>query len=83
MRTTAEHLGQEVVLNGNTREHSLDQYTSMVVEKMLAGPSKVDRAYVNFYPSSELTASITRAGALAHVLARRHLLRDHPPASRP
>lgn len=62
IRGAAEHLGLEVVLNGNTRENSLEQYSSMVVEKILAGPSKVDGAYVNFYPSSELTPSILAPG---------------------
>lgn len=62
VRSTAEQLGHEVVLNGNTRESSLDQYTSMVLEKTIAGPSKVDPSYVNFYPSSELTASILAPG---------------------
>lgn len=62
IRSTAEHMGYEVVLNGNSREHSLDQYSSMVVEKVLAGPSKVDPAYVNFFPSSELTASLMAPG---------------------
>lgn len=57
VRSGAQHQGLEVVLNGNTREHSLDQYSSMVVEKILAGPSKLDGAFVNFFPSSELTAS--------------------------
>lgn len=58
VRGFAERFGYEVVLNGNTREHSLDQYASMVVEKVIAGPSKVDPSYVNFLPSSELTASV-------------------------
>ncbi len=62
LRTAAEHLGQEVILNGNTREHSLDQYTSMILEKTLAGPSKRDPSYVNFCPSSELTASLAAPG---------------------
>jgi hypothetical protein len=62
VRTFAEHMGLEVVLNGNTREHSLDQYSSMVVEKLFAGPSLVDGAYVNFHPSSLLTTSILAPG---------------------
>ena len=57
VRASAEQLGLEVVLNGNTRESSLDQYSSMIVEKLFAGRSRVDGAYVNFHPSSELTAS--------------------------
>ena len=62
LRTAAEHLGQEVILNGNTREHSLEQYSSMILEKTLAGPSKLDPSFVNFCPSSELTASIAAPG---------------------
>jgi hypothetical protein len=62
MRGFAEHMGQEVVLNGNTREHSLDQYSSMVVEKLFAGPSLVEGAFVNFHPSSLLTASMLAPG---------------------
>jgi hypothetical protein len=62
VRAFAEQLGLEVVLNGNTRESSLDQYSSMLVEKQLAGASRVDGGYVNFYPSSELTASLLSPG---------------------
>jgi hypothetical protein len=62
VRTYAEHMGLEVVLNGNTRESSLEQYTSMIVEKLFAGPSKVDGAYVNFHPSSMLTSSMLAPG---------------------
>ena len=62
IKAAAEHLGVEVVLNGNTRESSLDQYASMVVEKTLAGPSKADPSFVNFFPSSELTSSIYAPG---------------------
>jgi hypothetical protein len=62
VRNFAEHMGLEVVLNGNTREHSLDQYSSMVVEKLFAGPSLVEGAYVNFHPSSLLTPSILAPG---------------------
>ena len=62
IRGTAEHLGLEVVLNGNTRESSLDQYSSMVVEKLFAGPSLVEGAFVNFHPSSLLTPSLLAPG---------------------
>jgi len=57
LRSSAEHQGLEVVLNGNTRESSLEQYSSMILEKAVAGPHRDDEGYVNFYPSSELTAS--------------------------
>jgi hypothetical protein len=55
-------MGYEVVLNGNTREGSLDQYSSMVVEKTLAGPSQVDPRFCAFCPSSELTPSLLAPG---------------------
>ncbi len=62
VRSYAERMGYEVVLNGNTRENSLDQYSSMVVEKIVAGPAKDDPTFVAFCPSSELTASILAPG---------------------
>ena len=62
LRSTAEHTGLEVMLNGNTRESSLEQYSSMILEKAVAGPSRDDGSYVNFYPSSELTASVIAPG---------------------
>ena len=52
----ARDAGVEVILNANTREHSLDQYTSMVLEKTLADPV-ADRPEVpQHFPSSELVA---------------------------
>lgn len=47
--------GQEVVLNGNTLEGSLEQYVSMVKEKTVAGPHPDDPRFPNFFSSSELT----------------------------
>ncbi|MFY0524121.1 hypothetical protein ACN28I_13435 [Archangium gephyra] len=62
VRAFAEQMGWEVVLNGNTRESSLEQYSSMVVEKLFAGPSRVEGAFVNFHPSSLLTGSLVAPG---------------------
>jgi hypothetical protein len=62
VRAYAEQMGFEVVLNGNTREDSLDQYSSMVVEKTVAGPCKRDPTFPAFAPSSELTSSILSPG---------------------
>ncbi|WIG98478.1 hypothetical protein [Myxococcus sp. SDU36] len=62
VRRFAEHMGWEVVLNGNTREDSLDQYSSMVVEKLFAGTSSVEGAFINFHPSSQLTAHVMAPG---------------------
>jgi len=50
----ARDTGAEVILNANTREHSLDQYTSMVLEKTLAD-AVADRPELSqVFPSSEL-----------------------------
>jgi hypothetical protein len=62
VRAYAEQMGFEVVLNGNTREDSLDQYSSMIVEKVVAGPCKLDPTFPAFAPSSELTSSIFAPG---------------------
>lgn len=50
----AKHTGQEVILNGNTLEGSVDQYVSMVVEKTIAGPSPRNGDFPNVVVSSEL-----------------------------
>lgn len=47
--------GMEVVLNGNTLEGGLEQYISMVVEKEIAGPSRINPAFPNLFNSSEFT----------------------------
>ncbi len=62
VRAYCERMGYEVILNGNTREGSLDQYSSMIVEKLVAGPAREDPTYVAFCPSSELTASMMAPG---------------------
>jgi glyoxylase-like metal-dependent hydrolase (beta-lactamase superfamily II) len=48
--------GVEVILNANTREHSLDQYTSMVLEKTLADPVADRPELPQHFASSELVA---------------------------
>ena len=63
VRRWAERYGHEVIQNGNTRESSIEQYTSMVLEKKLAGPSKLSPSFVNVFPSSELTPSLLSPGA--------------------
>lgn len=61
VRAFAERMGQEVILNGNTREGSLEQYTSMVLERDLAAPLD-GTALPLFFPSSELTSHAVAAG---------------------
>ena len=52
----ARDAGVEVILNANTREHSLDQYTSMVLEKTLADPVPDRPELPQHFASSELVA---------------------------
>ncbi|MEJ7601588.1 MAG: hypothetical protein WKG01_27035 [Kofleriaceae bacterium] len=52
--THARDHGVEVILNANTREGSLDQYTSMVLEKTLADPVPDRPELPQHFPSSEL-----------------------------
>jgi hypothetical protein len=57
IRGVASHArdhGVEVILNANTREHSLDQYTSMVLEKTLADPVADRPELPQHFASSEL-----------------------------
>jgi hypothetical protein len=56
VRKHAQATGQEVILNGNTQESSVDQYISMVMEKEIAGPSPRKPAFPNLVCSSELSA---------------------------
>ena len=62
LKAFAEQMGFEVVLNGNTREDSLDQYSSMIVEKTVAGPCKREPTFPAFAASSELTQSLISPG---------------------
>lgn len=52
----AREQGVECILNANTLEHSLDQYTSMVLEKTLAGTVPERPELPQHVPSSELVA---------------------------
>jgi glyoxylase-like metal-dependent hydrolase (beta-lactamase superfamily II) len=54
LRAHARSTGVEVILNSNTRENSLDQYTSMVLEKTLADPSTERPEFPQHFCSSEL-----------------------------
>jgi len=52
----ARDAGVEVILNANTREHTLDQYTSMVLEKTLADTVPDRPELPQHFSSSELVA---------------------------
>lgn len=54
IREHALKSGEEVILNANTLEGSLDQYNSMVKERLLADPFARDPRFVQHFSSSEL-----------------------------
>jgi hypothetical protein len=54
--------GQEIILNANTLETTADQYNSAVLEKTLVDVSQQDPRFLQFFPSSELTALWTAPG---------------------
>jgi hypothetical protein len=58
----AAQTGEEVVMNGNTLENSLDQYNSMIKEKLLADPYPPDSRFVQHFASSELTHTVVAPG---------------------
>ena len=52
----ARDTGVEVILNANTREGSLDQYTSMILEKTIADAVPDRPELPQHFPSSEMVA---------------------------
>lgn len=53
--------GWEVVMNANTLDMRFDQYNSMVLEKILAGPA-ANSDFCNHHPTSEFTTWYTAPG---------------------
>jgi hypothetical protein len=56
LRRWRQRMNQEVVLNGNTIEATARQYNSVMTEKLIVDPSARDPRFLQFFPSSELTA---------------------------
>lgn len=54
VRSYHRRYGREVCPNANTLEDSLDQYDSMVKEKVLADPCRRDPRWLQILPSTEL-----------------------------
>lgn len=54
VRRYAESWGREICPNANTLEDSLDQYDSMVKEKIMADPCTSDPRWLQILPSTEL-----------------------------
>jgi hypothetical protein len=57
----ARRTGEKVILNANSRERTLDQYTSMRLEAILAEPRERD-AFPRHFSSSELTRTLLAPG---------------------
>lgn len=57
LAAACRHRGVDVVLNANTPEWMADQYTSMVLERTLVDRVRRAPAFVQMFPSSELTPS--------------------------
>jgi hypothetical protein len=57
----ARRSGERVILNANSRERTLDQYTSMRLEAILAEPRERD-GFPRHFSSSELTSTLLAPG---------------------
>jgi hypothetical protein len=62
LRRFSETWGQEVVLNANTIEATAVQYNSLVKEKVIVDRSARDTRFLQYMPSSELTANRLNPG---------------------
>ncbi len=62
IQSYARQANVEVILNANTRENTLEQYTSMIIEKELADPCPTRPEFPQHFPSSELTKSALAPG---------------------
>ncbi|HEX7323137.1 MAG TPA: hypothetical protein VF299_09450 [Mycobacterium sp.] len=58
----ARKWSQELILNANILESTATQYNSCVLEKTLVDRSQVDERFLQFFPTSELTASALTPG---------------------
>jgi hypothetical protein len=78
----ARDAGVEVILNANTREGTLDQYTSMVLEKTLADGVPDHPELPQHFPSSELVAHVLAPG-LAPTYSHGAITFGEPTTARP
>lgn len=74
LRAYARRYDAEVVLNTNTPELTAEQYNSMILEKSVVDRSEVDPAFVQMFPSSEVTPSPLAPGIRPTM---RYVDRDH------
>ncbi len=71
LRSYARTYGAEVVLNSNTPELGAQQYTSMILEKTLADRVPSAPAFVQMFPSSEVTPWLFAPGIKPAMLFER------------
>jgi hypothetical protein len=62
LRRFARHQMLEVVLNANTPEMGIEQYTSMTLERTLVDRVAEAPSFVQMFPSSEVTPSLLAPG---------------------
>ena len=62
LASTCRRYDVDVVLNSNTPEHAAQQYTSMVLERTLVDRVRRAPAFVQMFPSSEVTKSVLAPG---------------------
>jgi hypothetical protein len=70
LRAICKKQDLDIVLNANTPECGADQYTSMVLEKTIASRLHRAPAFVQMFPSSEVTPSALSPGLKPTVLHR-------------
>lgn len=58
----SRRMSQELVLNANTIETTAEQYNSCVLEKTIVDRAQSDGRFLQFFPSSELTARWSSPG---------------------
>jgi glyoxylase-like metal-dependent hydrolase (beta-lactamase superfamily II) len=70
LRALCRRQDLDLVLNANTVERGADQYTSMVLERTIVDRVKRAPAFVQMFPSSELTPSAFSPGLKPTILHR-------------
>jgi len=70
LRSLCRKQDVDVVLNSNTPERGADQYTSMVLERTVVDRVKRAPAFVQMFPSSEVTPSALSPGLKPTILHR-------------
>jgi glyoxylase-like metal-dependent hydrolase (beta-lactamase superfamily II) len=70
LRALCRRQDVDVLLNANTPERGADQYTSMILERTLVDRVKRAPAFVQMFPSSEVTPSALSPGLKPTILHR-------------